>query len=183
MSGDQSTFVDDDGKAYLIFSNASGRSHLYVSELRASDYLNVEPATNVFNSGAGGREGNAMFKYNGVYYLCSSDLHGWNASHTYCVTSTSIKGTYGSEFVMNGTDADFSHVSQTSMFIKVQGTSQTTILFGGDRWSDFAGNGIGYNQWMPISFSGTTPTLNSVSQFNLMPQREPGVWALATTMR
>lgn len=178
MSGDQSTFIDDNGKAYLVFSNASGRSHLYVSELRASDYLNVEPAANVYNSSAGGREGNAMFKYNGVYYLCSSDLHGWNASHTYCVTSTNITGTYSSEFVMNGTDADFSHVSQTSMFIPVQGTSQTTILFGGDRWSDFAGNGIGYNQWMPISFSGTTPTLNSLSQFNL--DAAAGTWSVGS---
>lgn len=176
MTGDQSTFIDDDGKAYLVFSNTSGRSHLYVSELRASDYLNVEPATNVFNSSAGGREGNAMFKYNGVYYLCSSDLHGWNSSHTYYITASNIKGPYSSEAIMNGSTADFSHVSQTSMFIKVQGTSGTTILFGGDRWSDFAGNGIGYNQWVPLSFNGTTPTFNSLSQFNL--DAAAGTWSV-----
>lgn len=176
MTGDQSIFIDDDGKAYLIFSNVNGRSHLYVSELRSSDYLNVEPATNVFNSTAGGREGNAMFKYNGVYYLCSSDLHGWNASHTYYITATNIKGPYSSEAVMNGSTADFSHVSQTSNFIKVQGTSGTTVLFVGDRWSDFAGNGIGYNQWVPLSFNGTTPTFNSVSQFNL--DAAAGTWSV-----
>ncbi|MFC3800056.1 family 43 glycosylhydrolase [Cohnella sp. GCM10012308] len=178
MSGDQSTFVDDNGKAYLVFSNTNGRSHLYVSELRASDYLNIEPATNVYNSSSGGREGNAMFKYNNTYYLCSSDLHGWNASQTYCVTSNSIQGSYTGEFVMDGTAADFSHVSQTSMFIKVQGTSGTTILFGGDRWSDFAGNGIGYNQWMPLSFSGTTPKMNSLSQFNI--DAAAGTWSVGS---
>ncbi|WP_438447924.1 family 43 glycosylhydrolase [Gorillibacterium sp. sgz5001074] len=178
MSGDQSTFVDDDGKAYLVLSNAEGRSHLYVAELRPSDYLNVEPATNVYNSSTGGREGNAMFKYNGVYYLCSSDLHGWNASQTYYITATNIKGPYSTEAVMKGTAADFSHVSQTSMFIKVQGTSGTTVLFAGDRWSDFAGNGIGYNQWVPLSFSGTTPAFQSLSQWNL--DAAAGTWSVGS---
>ncbi|MFC5467220.1 family 43 glycosylhydrolase [Cohnella suwonensis] len=177
LPGDQSTFVDDNGKAYLVFSNANGRTHLYVSELRTSDYLNIEPATNVFNSSLGGREGNAMFKNNGVYYLCSSDLHGWNASQTYCITSTSITGPYSSEFVMTNSGKDYSHVTQTGFFIKVQGTSGTTILFAGDRWSDFAGNGIGYNQWMPITFSGTTPILNSLSKFNL--DAAAGTWSVA----
>lgn len=178
MSGDQSIFIDDDGKAYLVFSNTSGRSHLYVSPLRSSDYLNVEPATNVYNSASGGREGNAMFKYNGVYYLASSDLHGWNASHSYYISATNILGPYSSEGIMGNTDADFSHVTQTGLFVSVQGTAGTTVLFGGDRWSDFAGNGIGYNQWMPISFSGTVPTVNSLSQFNL--DAAAGTWTVGS---
>ena len=33
-TGDQTIFVDDDGKAYLIFSNKGGRAHQYVSKLR-----------------------------------------------------------------------------------------------------------------------------------------------------
>ncbi|WP_246188193.1 hypothetical protein [Paenibacillus tengchongensis] len=52
MSGDQSTFVDDNGKAYLIFSIISGRNRTYVSDLRASDY-NIEPATEVYRSTIG----------------------------------------------------------------------------------------------------------------------------------
>lgn len=175
-TGDQTTFVDGDGTAYLVFSNSSGRSHMYVAPLRSSDYLNVEAATQIYNSTAGGREGNAMFKYNSVYYSCSSDLHGWNSSHTYCISATNIYGPYSSEFVMNGTDADFSHVSQTGFFVAVNGTQGTTILNAGDRWSDFAGNGIGYNQWTPLSFSGTTPTMNSVSEFTL--DAATGTWAV-----
>lgn len=164
LPGDQSTFVDDNGKAYLVFSNASGRSRTYVSELRASDYLNIEPATQVFQSTLGGREGNAMFKYNGRYYIASSDLHGWNASHAYVISSTSITGPYSAESIMANSEKDYSHVSQTGFFIHVQGSSGTTILFAGDRWSDFAGNGLGYNQWMPLSFNGTEPVLNSPEQ-------------------
>lgn len=177
-TGDQTVFVDDDGQPYLIFSNAKGRAHAYVAPLRADDYLAVEPATRVFSSPAGGREGNAMFKYQGLYYLCSSDLHGWNASHTYYMTASSITGPYSAEKIMPGTQADFSHVSQTGFFIPVQGSQATTILFAGDRWSNFAGNGIGYNQWLPLSFDGASPVFHSLSQFDL--DAGQGTWRVGS---
>lgn len=176
MSGDQSVFTDDDGKAYLVFSNKSGRSNLYVAPLRSSDYLHVETATNVYSSSSGGREGNIMFKHGGTYYFCSSDLHGWNASHTYCITSTRINGPYSREFVMQGTDADFSHVTQTGLAFQVTGSSGSFVMFGGDRWSDFAGNGIGYNQWLPVTFNGTTPIFHSLSQWNV--DAATGTWSV-----
>ncbi|GHG41616.1 MULTISPECIES: family 43 glycosylhydrolase [Amycolatopsis] len=178
MSGDQSVFVDDDGKAYLAFSNKSGRSHLYVAALRPSDYLQVEPAANIYNSSAGGREGNIMFKYNGTYYFCSSDLHGWNASHTYCNTSKKVSSGYGPEFVMQGTDADFSHVTQTGLAFTVTGSQGSFVMFGGDRWSDFAGNGIGYNDWVPVTFNGSTPVFHSLSQWNV--DAAAGTWSVGS---
>jgi hypothetical protein len=163
-TGDQTIFQDDDGKAYLICSSASGRSHLYVAPLRAADFLSIDTATQVYSGN--GREGNCMFKYNGRYYFCSSDLHGWNASHCYVISSSSILGTYSAETVMAGTDSSFCHASQTGFFVTVAGTSGSTVIFCGDRWADFAGNGIGYNQWCPLSFNGTTPTFNDLSQWN-----------------
>jgi hypothetical protein len=175
-TGDQTLFTDDDGKAYLICSSSMGRANLYVAPLRASDYLNIEPATRIFNGA--GREGNAMFKYSGRYYFCSSDLHGWNASHTYCISATNIMGPYDPEAVMENTDSDFSHVSQTGFFITVQGTAGTTVIFAGDRWSDFAGNGIGYNQWCPLSFNGTSPQFQSVSEWSL--NADLGTWAVGS---
>jgi hypothetical protein len=172
--GDQTVFTDDDGQAYLILSSADGRSNLYVAPLRASDFLAVEPATRIF--GGPGREGNCMFKYNGVYYFNSSDLHGWNASHTYTISATNILGPYSAEVVMANTDADFSHVTQTGFFITVKGTSQSTVIFAGDRWSDFAGNGIGFNQWVPLTFVGTAPQFQSLSQWSL--DAVAGTWAV-----
>ncbi|MFC9689268.1 family 43 glycosylhydrolase [Kribbella sp. NPDC056951] len=176
MSGDQTVFIDDNGKAYLVFSNTQGRSHLYVSALRPSDYLNIEPATNVFNSSSGGREGNVMFKHGGRYYFCSSDLHGWNSSHTYYISATNILGPYSGEAVMQGSTADFSHVSQTGMMIPVNGSSGSFVISAGDRWSDFAGNGLGYNQWVPITFNGSTPVMRSLSQWTL--NESTGQWAV-----
>src|SRR3569623_1002451 len=163
--GDQSIFTDDDGQAYILCSSLCGRSNTYIIPLRPADFLQAQPAMKVF--GGAGREGNAMFKYGGRYYVCSSDLHGWNASHTYCISATNILGPYGTEAVMGNTDADFSHVTQTGLFITVKGTTQDLVIFGGDRWSDFAGNGIGYNQWVPVTFNGTAPVMQSLSEWSI----------------
>ncbi len=174
-TGDQTLFQDDDGQAYLVSSSSSGRANRYVSPLRASDFLAAESAVLVYKGG--GREGNCMFKYGGNYYFCSSDLHGWNSSASYCVSAPNIKGPYGAEFVLDGTQQDYSHVTQTGFFIAIKGSAQTTIIFAGDRWADFAGNGLGYNQWLPLSFSGTTPHFNSLSAWTL--DVKSGAWAVA----
>jgi hypothetical protein len=173
-TGDQTVFVDDDGKAYVICSSSNGRANLYVAPLHAADYLSVDPATRIF--GGAGREGNTMFRYADHYYFCSSDLHGWNASHTYCISATNIMGPYGAEFVLSNTDADFSHVTQTGFFVTVQGSAQQTVIFAGDRWADFAGNGLGYNQWMPLTFNGTTPQFQSLTEWSL--NAATGAWSV-----
>jgi hypothetical protein len=172
--GDQSVFTDDDGAAYVLCSSLSGRSNTYIIPLRAADFLEALPATKIF--GGAGREGNAMFKVGGRYYVCSSDLHGWNASHTYCISATNILGPYAAEAVMGNTDLDFSHVTQTGLFVTVAGTEQDTVVFGGDRWSDFAGNGVGYNQWMPLTFDGTAPVMQSLSEWSI--DTATGSWSV-----
>ncbi len=173
-TGDQTVFIDDDGQPYLVFSNSGERRHLYVAPLRASDFLQVEPATLVHQAPAGGREGNAMFKHNGLYYFCSSELHGWNASRSYYMTAASINGPYSPERLIEGTEADFSHVSQNGFFIPVTGGKQGMVLFAGDRWSNYAGNGDGYNIWVPLTFEGTAPVFHSLSEFSL--DAKSGAW-------
>jgi len=174
-TGDQTIFQDDDGQAYLISSSSSGRSNRYVSPLRAADFLAAEAAWFVYKGG--GREGNCMFKQAGTYYHCSSDLHGWNTSQTYCVSATDLKGPWSAEFVLAGTEADYSHVTQTGFFFNVKGSQQTTVIFAGDRWADFAGNGLGYNQWMPLSFESGKPRFHSLSAWTLDPTT--GTWSVA----
>jgi len=166
-TGDQTIFTDDDGKDYLIFSNASGRARTFVSKLRESDSLYAEPAVQIGYCPGCGREGNAMFKLDGKYYQAASDLHGWNTSVAHVIESTTsnIQGAYTAEYTMAGTEMDYSHVTQTGFFVTVNGTKQHTVIFAGDRWADFAWNGIGYNQWMPVTKSGTRPQFHSVSQW------------------
>ncbi len=174
-TGDQTIFQDTDGKAYVISSSQKGRAHRYISPLRESDFLEVEQAIPVYSGG--GREGNCMFKYDDTYYFCSSDLHGWNTSQTYCVSSKSIYGPWSEEFVMKGSEDDYSHVTQAGFFVHVYGTEQTTIIYAGDRWADFAGNGIGFNQWVPLSFEGGQPRFHSLSAWTL--NATTGRWAVA----
>lgn len=171
-TGDQTVFVDDDGQAYIVCSNKGGRGHQYISKLRESDFLYAEPAVEVAKGS--GREGNCLFKYKGKYYFCASDLHGWNASHSYYMVADNIYGPYSKWKVMDGTDEDFSHVTQTGFFYTVKGTKQETVLFCGDRWSDFAGNGIGYNQWVPLTVNGNYVKFNSLSEWSLNAQT--GEW-------
>ncbi|PPS70056.1 hypothetical protein BV882_24930 [Streptomyces sp. 46] len=164
-TGDQTVFTDDDGKDYLIFSNREGRSRGFVAKFRESDSLRIEPGVEI-RRGAG-REGNAMFKLDGKYYHAASDLHGWNTSVNYVNESTSsnVQGSYSSEYVLAGTEMDYSHVTQTGFFVTVKGTKQNTVIYAGDRWADFAWNGIGYNQWVPITKTGARPQFHSVSQW------------------
>ena len=173
-TGDQTVFIDDDGKAYLICSNKGGRGHQYVSKLQESDFLKAEPAVEV--SKGLGCEGNCMFKYKGKYYYCGSDLHGWNASHSYYMVADNIFGPYTKWFVMDGTDEDFSHVTQTGFFYTIKGSKEETVLFCGDRWSDFAGNGLGFNQWVPLTVDGNNVKFNSYSEFYL--NSKTGEWTV-----
>ena len=173
-TGDQTLFVDDDGQAYLICSSAKGRSHQYVCKLRESDFLAAERAVEVKKGS--GKEGNCMFKYKNKYYFCASDLHGWNASHSYYMVADNINGPYSDWKVMDGTDNDFSHVTQTGFFYTVKGSKQETVLYCGDRWSDFAGNGLGYNQWVPLTVNGNDVKFHSLSEWNL--DAETGAWTV-----
>ena len=173
-TGDQTIFIDDEGQAYLIFSNKGGRGHQYVSKLRESDFLEAEPAVEIKKGE--GREGNCMFKYKGKYYFCASDLHGWNASHSYYIVADNIFGPYSDWKVMEGTDEDFSHVTQTGFFYTIKGTKEETVLFCGDRWADFAGNGLGYNQWVPLTVNDEEVKFNSLSEFHL--NSETGEWSI-----
>ncbi|MDA1364245.1 family 43 glycosylhydrolase [Glycomyces algeriensis] len=165
-TGDQTVFTDEDGQDYLIFSNSEGRARAFVSKLRSSDSLYAEPAVEIGRDSSG-REGNAMFKLDGKYYMCASDLHGWNTSVNYCLDSTQdrIQGDYTDYYTMPGTQMDYSHVTQTGFFITVEGTVQDTVIYAGDRWADFAWNGIGYNQWVPITKEGTGIRFHSMSQW------------------
>jgi hypothetical protein len=126
------------------------------------------------------REGNCMFKHNGKYYMFASNIYGWDASYAYYLTADNIRGPYtptNKMLVMNGTANDYAHVTQTGFFVNVKGSEQETIIYCGDRWANLAGNGLGYNQWCPLSFDSKTPYFNSLSSWNL--DIKTGKWEVA----
>lgn len=175
-TGDQTVFTDDNGKSYLVYSYGSGRSRIYLSEIGLKNgIITLLDCKEVYKGS--GREGNCMFKYKEKYYICASDLYGWNASNVYYLEASNIYGPYtptNNMLKMPGSESDYGHVTQTGFFYTVKGSKEETVIYCGDRWSDFAGNGNGYNQWCPLSFVNNAPYFNSLSQWNL--NAETGEW-------
>lgn len=180
-TGDQTVFTDEDtGKSYLVYSYGKGRNKIYVSEIGVKDgKVDLLDCTQIFKGAS--REGNCMFKYNNKYYMFASNIYGWDASHAYYLVADDIRGPYlptDDMQVMKGATEDYAHVTQTGFFCNVKGNKKETVIYCGDRWADFAGNGLGYNQWCPVSFEGTTPVFNSLSSWNL--DAQTGNWEVAT---
>ena len=179
-TGDQTVFTDEDnGKSYLVYSYGQGRHKIYVSEIGVKEgMVNLLDCKQIFQGA--GREGNCMFKYNGRYYMFASNLYGWDASLAYYLVAEDVRGPYlpaNEMLVLNGCADDYAHVTQTGFFVNVKGSKKETIIYCGDRWADFAGNGLGYNQWFPLSFEGVTPYFNSLSSWNL--NAATGEWKTA----
>jgi len=179
-TGDQTVFTDEDnGKSYLIYSYGRGRNKIYVSEIGVKDgKVNLLDCTKVFQGES--REGNCMFKYKGKYYLCASNIYGWDASYAYFLVADHIRGPYtpvNDMKIMKGSEDDYAHVTQTGFFITLKNNQKELVIHCGDRWANFAGNGLGYNQWCPLSFDGETPYFNSLSSWNL--EISNGTWTVA----
>ncbi|MBA4318850.1 MAG: beta-xylosidase, partial [Flavobacterium sp.] len=153
---------------------------IYVSEIGIKNgKVDLLDCTEVFRGES--REGNCMFKYKNKYYLAASNIYGWDSSLAYYLVADNIKGPYTTAnkdmFVMNGSSDDYAHVTQTGFFVSVKGSKQETIVYCGDRWANFAGNGLGYNQWFPLSFEGHIPYFNSLGSWNL--DAKTGEWNVA----
>lgn len=179
-TGDQTVFTDyDTGKSYLVYSNGRGRNRIFISEIGVADRkIDLLDHTQIFRGA--GREGNCMFKYRGRYYMFASNLYGWDSSYAYYLVADDIRGPYLPEnnmLITPGSMDDYAHVTQTGFFVNVKGSKQETVVYCGDRWANFAGNGLGYNQWVPLSFDGKTPHFNSLDSWNLNAQT--GEWEVA----
>ena len=179
-TGDQTVFTDEDtGKSYLVYSYGRGRNKIYISEIGMKDgKVDLLEGVKVFEGS--GREGNCMFKYKGKYYMAASNLYGWDASFAYYLVADDIYGPYepkNNMQVIEGSEQDYAHVTQTGFFVTLRGSKQETVVYCGDRWAGFAGNGFGFNQWVPLSFNGVKPYFNSLDSWSL--DAKTGDWEVA----
>lgn len=180
-TGDQTVFTDEDtGISYLVYSYGKGRHKIYISEIGVKDgMVNLLDCTQVFKGA--GREGNCMFKYKGKYYLFASNLYGWDSSYAYYLVADDIRGPYLPEnkmLITPGSMDDYAHVTQTGFFTTLKTNNQEFVIYCGDRWANFAGNGLGYNQWCPITFEDDMPYFNSLHSWNF--DISTGDWHVAT---
>jgi fibronectin type 3 domain-containing protein len=152
-SRDLTTFVDEDGSAYLI-SSTNTNSDLKMYKL-SSDYLTVDETASAITIYTGKhREAPAMVKHDGVYFLFSSGAAGWKPTQGTYSTATSIAGPW-SEPQKIGNASTFG--GQSGGVLTIQGTDTTSYIMMSNQWKP-ADLKTSKRVWMPISFNGMTAT-------------------------
>ena len=163
MSRDMTLFVDDDGKAYHIFSSEENLT-LHIAEL-TDDYL-YHNNRYVRVMPAGHNEAPAIFKKDGVYWMITSGCTGWKPNAARLLKAENIMGPW--ENLPNpcvGDDANTSFHSQGTYILPVQGKYDTWI-FMADRWTPKNPINARYI-WLPIGFEQGIPVLKWMDEWKL----------------
>ncbi len=166
QSRDIGLFQDTDGSAYLLSEDRA--NGLRIDRLSA-DYLSVTSAVAVLPD----FEAPAMMKIGGTYYIFGSHLTGWSANDNVYATATSLSGPWSSAttFAPAGTST---YQTQTANIIPVQGSTGTTYIYAGDRWTT-ANLGTSPLIWLPLTIDGTTVTMGWYGQWSL--DTSAGTWS------
>lgn len=150
MARDMTLFVDDDRKAYHIYSSEEN-STLHIAEL-TDDY---QGHSGVYTRNFPGRfmEAPAMFKKDGKYYLMMSGCTGWSPNQARSAVAESILGEWrelGDPCIGDTSKTTFR--SQSTYILPVQG-KKDQFIYMGDRWTPK--NAIdGRYIWLPVKFEG-----------------------------
>lgn len=159
MSRDMTVYVDDDSKAYHIYS-AEENLTLNIAEL-TDDYLDYT-GRYVRVAPGGQNEAPAIFKRDGVYWMVTSGCTGWAPNEARMFKATSLWGPWEqlpSPFV--GKDAKKSFHTQGTYIFKVEGT-EDGFVFMADRWNPRSLKNSRHI-WLPIDFEADgTPVIRWV---------------------
>lgn len=150
MARDMTIFVDDDKKAYHLYSSEENGTH-HIAEL-TDDYLgHTGKYVRVFE----GRfmEAPAIFKHNGKYYFIASGCTGWGPNAARSAVADSIMGPWTElKNPCLGENSGTTFGSQSTYILPVQG-KKDTYIFMADMWRPQ--NAIdGRHLWLPIKFNG-----------------------------
>lgn len=149
MARDMTLFVDDDGKAYHIYSSEEN-STLHIA-LLSDDYLSH---SGIYTRNFPGRfmEAPAMFKKDSKYYLMMSGCTGWTPNQARSAVADSIMGEWtelGDPCIGDSEQTTFD--SQSTFILHIHGTDK--FIYIGDRWTPE--NAIdGRYIWLPVTFEG-----------------------------
>lgn len=163
MSRDMTLYVDDDNKAYHIYSSEDNLT-LQIAEL-TDDYLNYTGRYIRIEPG-GHNEAPAIFKKDGRYFMITSGCTGWDPNAARLLTADNIMGEW--ELHPNpckGKDAELTFFSQSTYILPVQG-KKNAFIFMADRWRPK--NPIdGRYVWLPILFEAGMPVLKWFDSWTL----------------
>lgn len=146
MSRDMTLFVDDDGKAYHIYSSEENLT-LHIAEL-TDDYLKHSgPYIRIFPGGH--NEAPAIFKKDGTYWLITSGCTGWAPNAARLFSAPSIWGPwkqYPNPCRGEGSEQTFG--GQSTYVLQLP---ENQFLFMADVWKPKSLMYSGYI-WIPIQF-------------------------------
>jgi beta-xylosidase len=128
---DPNLFVDDDGKAYHIYSSEDNLT-LQIAEL-SDDYLShTGKYIRIFPGGH--NEAPAIFKKDGIYWMITSGCTGWEPNKARLLTATSILGEWKQlPIPCVGENADKTFGGQSTYVLPLQGTEKQ-FIFMADSW-------------------------------------------------
>ena len=159
MSRDMTLYVDDDGRAYHIFSSEENLT-LHIAEL-TNDYLHhTGRYTRV--APAGHNEAPAIFKHEGTYWMITSGCTGWAPNEARMFSAPSIWGPWTQHpNPCRGPKQELTFGGQ-STYILTLDTPLTTVnsryIFMADIWRPRHPSDARYI-WLPIEFEDGKPVV------------------------
>lgn len=163
MARDMTVFVDDDGKAYHVYSSEENFT-IQIAELDKDYTGHTGKFTRVYVGHQ--TEALALFKHNGIYYMIGSGCTGWAPNAARWFTAKSIFGPW--TFHGNpceGKDANITYGGQSTYVLPVEG-KKDAFIFMADKWTPK--NPIdGRYLWLPIVFKGDDISINWMDSWDL----------------
>ena len=148
MSRDMTLYVDDDGKAYHIFSSEDNLT-LNIAEL-SDDYLS-HTGKYARMAPAGHNEAPAIFKKDGKYWMITSGCTGWAPNEARMHSATDIMGPWTKHpNPCVGPNKDLTFGGQSTYILKVPG-KKDAFIFMADIWRPKHPIDARYI-WLPIQF-------------------------------
>ena len=165
MSRDMTLFVDDDGKAYHIFSSEENYT-LHIAEL-TGDYLHHTGRYTRVAPG-GQNEAPAIFKHDGTYWMITSGCTGWAPNEARMFSAPSIWGPWTQHpNPCRGPKADKTFEGQSTFVLVVRGEKQEVgYIFMADIWRPNHPIDARYI-WLPVEFEDGKPVVRWRDEWTL----------------
>lgn len=163
MARDMTVFVDDDGKAYHVFSSEENFT-LDLAELTPDYTGHTGKFIRIYIGHQ--TEAPALFKRNGIYYMIGSGCTGWAPNAARWFSAKSIWGpwTYHGN-PCQGPDSKITYGGQSTHVLPVAG-KKDAFIFIADKWTPKDAIDGRY-LWLPISFKGDDIEINWVDKWTL----------------
>lgn len=173
--GDKGIYQDDNTSktAYLLCTSDDGGNTNGTTKIIKlnSNYIGQNSVLQSWTVTTNRKEAMSMMKRNGTYYLTASGTHGWNSGDSHYRTASSLTGTFSAWSVIpTNPSSSNAFNTQHDFILKIEGSTTTSYIYLGDRWSQDTGVGYGRNAWYPITFNGSgVPTIQGDTTWTINP--------------